>query len=225
MYLVSLINTIKKELLLYYRLQSECLISVLFFIIIAVLFPLTLNVTSQKLALLAPGVIWVAALLAILLSLPQLFRDDVNDGSLAQHVLAPMPLPLLILGKVIAHWMVFSVPLILISPLLALLFQLSLKATGFLVLSLILGTPILHLLGGFVAALTTGLRQSNMLLALVLIPLTVPTLIFSCGLAASGSLANAVVPLLLLAAILVFALTLIPFVAASALKVSVNYEH
>lgn len=218
------LRLIQKECLLFYRSRQDVINGLLFFLMIASVFPLTLNLEEQQLQQLAPGVIWVSALLASLLSMPQLFRDDWQDGSLTQLLLSSLPTSLVVLCKIVAHWLIFSLPLILLSPLLALLFHLSVQVALVLILTLLLGTPILHLIGGFIAALSVGLRQSNTLFALVLLPLFIPVLVF----AAQAVLAYEVntpfaVPLLWLAALLILALTFMPLLAASALRISVNY--
>jgi heme exporter protein B len=215
---------IQKECLLFYRSRQDMLNGLLFFLMIASVFPLTLNLEEQQLQQLAPGVIWVSALLASLLSMPQLFRDDWQDGSLAQMLLSRLPTSLVVFSKIIAHWLIFSLPLILLSPLLALLFHLSVKVAVVLILTLLLGTPVLHLLGAFIAALSVGLRQSNTLFALVLLPLFIPVLVFGAQtVLAYANDAPFTVPFLWLAALLILALTFMPLLAASALRISINY--
>lgn len=218
------LRLIRKECLLFYRSRQDVINGLLFFLMIASVFPLTLNLEEKQLQQLAPGVIWVSALLASLLSMPQLFRDDWQDGSLAQLLLSPLSTSLVVFSKIVAHWLIFSLPLILLSPLLALLFHLSAKVALVLILTLLLGTPILHLIGGFIAALSVGLRQSNTLFALVLLPLFIPVLVFAAQ-AVLAYVTNApfAVPLLWLAALLILALTFMPLLAASALRISVNY--
>lgn len=168
--------------------------------------------------------IWMAALLASMLSMSQLFRDDARDGSLTQMLLSPLPLSLMVFVKIIAYWLVFSLPLILLSPLIALLFDFSGQVLLVLMLSLFLGTAILHLFGAFVAALSVGLRQANLLLALILMPLFVPVLIFASRMiVAAQSHQGISVSLLWLAALLALALVTMPLLAAAALRISVNY--
>ena len=218
------LRLIKRELLLFYRSRYDTINGLLFFLMIAVFFPLTLDIDSSRLKTFAPGIIWMAALLASLLSMSQLFRDDAQDGSLIQMLLSPLPLSLMVLTKVLAHWLVFSLPLILLSPLLALLFGFNGHVLWVLMIALSLGTPTLHLLGAFAAALSLGLRQANVLLALMLMPLFVPVLIFASRMVlAAGVEQSIAVSLLWLIALLVLALVLMPLLAAAALRISVNY--
>ncbi len=210
---------IKRELLLFYRFRQDVVNSLLFFLVMVMLFPLTLGMDNQRLQAIAPGIIWMSALLASLLSMSQLFREDHRDGSLAQMLLSRKPLALMVFIKVCAHWLVFSLPLIVLSPLLALLFDFSGQVWLILVVSLLLGTPVLHLLGAFVASLSVGLRQANVLLALLLMPLFVPVLIFASHAVLAAQAGEAViVPLLWLAALFVLALVLMPLLAAVALR-------
>jgi heme exporter protein B len=170
-----------------------------------------------------PGVLWVAALLALLLSMNRLFRDDFDDGSLEQLVLAPQPLALLVLGKVLAYWLQMVLPLLLLAPVVALAYDLPPTAIQVLLLSLLLGTPALSLLGAISAALTVGLRQGAGILAILLLPLSIPVLIFgsrATDLAVDGM--NTSGPLLLLGAISLLALSLAPFAIAAALRVSLD---
>ncbi|HLD14878.1 MAG TPA: heme exporter protein CcmB, partial [Burkholderiales bacterium] len=171
----------------------------------------------------APGVVWVAALLAAMLSLNRLFANDHADGTLEQLVLSPYPLTLLVLAKTAAHWVVSGLPLVLLSPLLALQLQLPTEAMGTLMLSLLLGTPVLSLLGSVGAALTLGLRGGGVLVSLLVLPLYTPVLIFG------ASSVTAVVEglsteahLSLLSAFLVLALSLVPWATAAALRVSLD---
>lgn len=220
----NFLRLIGKECLLFYRSRQDVVNGLLFFLMIASVFPLTLNLQELQLQQLAPGVIWISALLASLLAMPQLFRDDWQDGSLTQLLLSPLPVSLIVFAKIIAHWLVFSLPLILLSPLLALLFHLNAQVTLVLILTLLLGTPILHLFGAFIAALSLGLRQSNTLFSLVFLPLFIPVLVFAAQtVLAYASNAPFTVPILWLAALLILALTFMPLLAASALRISVNY--
>ncbi len=214
-----------RECIRSFRSRLDYFNPLLFFIIVVTLFPLATTPDIKILRLIGPGVIWVAALLAIMLSLSQLFQDDFLDGSLEQFVLSPYPLPLLIGAKVLAHWLILGLPLIVIAPLLAMMFHLSLYALWILMLSLLLGTPILLLIGAIAAALTVGLRNSGLLLALLMLPLYIPTLIFasSAVLAANHGLAIAA-QMAMLAALLVLSITLAPLAAAFALRVGVGYD-
>ena len=203
--------------------RSELLNPVFFFILVVSLFPLGVGPSPAMLGEIAPGVIWVAALLATLLSMERLFRSDFEEGSLEQMVLSPHPLSLLALAKITAHWLMTGLPLLLVSPLLGVLLHLPNAAILTLMVSLVLGTPSLSLLGAIGVALTVGLRRGGVLLTLLVLPLYVPILIFgtsaiaasSAGLPVSGQLA-------LLGAILALALVLAPFAIAAGLRISMN---
>ena len=193
----------------------------LFFVVVSSLFPLSLEPDPDTLRLLAPGVLWVAALLAGLLSLDTLFRGDAEDGSLEQWLLSPVPLPWLVAVRVFSHWLTTAFPLVLVSPLLAELMQLPRAQLPVLVASLALGTPLLSLLGAVVAALTVGMRRSGILLALLVLPLYVPVLVFGAGaVSASAQGFDAGGALLLLGAGLVLSLVLAPPTAAAALRIA-----
>lgn len=191
-----------------------------FLLLVVALFPLGIGPQPSLLAQIAPGVIWIAALLSNMLSLENLFREDAHNGRLEQWLLLDASLPALAAGRVLAHWLVTGLPVIVISPLLAAWMQLPEQALGVLMLSLLLGTPTLSLLGGLGAALTLGSRQGGMLLALLIAPLSVPTLVFATG-AVSDTAAgySAQTQLLLLGVILLFAITLVPFAIAAALRI------
>lgn len=216
-------NLIHRELLIAFRRQSDILNPLWFFIIVITLFPLGVGPDLQRLADMAPGIIWVAALLAAVISLERLFRDDFLDGSLEQMLLIPQPLPVLVLAKLIAHWLLTGLPLLIISPLLAVLLALDWVTYKAVVLSLLLGTPSLTFLGAIGVALTVGLRKGGVLLSLLVLPLFIPVLIFatsaidmaSNGLPINGQLA-------MLGAILVGSATLSPFAVSVALRVSVQ---
>lgn len=153
----------------------------MFFAIVIALFPLAVGPESQLLQSISPGLVWVAALLAVLLSLDGLFRSDFEDGSLEQWVVSPHPLPLLVLAKVLAHWVFSGLALVLLAPLLGMMLGLPLRTLPVLLLSLLLGTPILSLLGAVGAALTVGLKRGGLLLALLILPLYIPVLILGSG--------------------------------------------
>ncbi len=205
------------------RRWSDLVMPLMFFIIVCTLFPLAVGQDIEMLNNIGPGAIWVAALLATLLSLNSLFRDDFEDGTLEQLALDKEPLSFMLLAKTIAHWLVTELPLVVLSPVLVLAFGMPVDAIPGLVLTLLAGTPALSLIGSVGAALTAGLRQASGLLALLLLPLTVPVLIFgarAADLAASGqSIAG---PLYLLGGISVLALTLAPFATAAAVRVSLD---
>jgi heme exporter protein B len=195
----------------------------LFFVMVVTLFPLAVGAQPNLLQAMAPGVIWVAALLAALLSLDNLFRSDFEDGSLEQLLLSPHSLSILVLGKILAHWLVTGLPLLLVAPLLALFLGLPQAAMGTLWLTLILATPMLSLIGAIGVALTVGLRRGGMILSLLVLPLYIPVLIFASNAvdrAASGLPVTAQLNILL--AMLILALVLVPLPTSAALKMSVN---
>jgi heme exporter protein B len=190
---------------------------------VVTLFPLAVGAQPNLLQAMAPGVIWVAALLAALLSLDNLFRSDFEDGSLEQLLLSPHSLSILVLGKILAHWLVTGLPLLLVAPLLALFLGLPQAAMGTLWLTLILATPMLSLIGAIGVALTVGLRRGGMILSLLVLPLYIPVLIFASNAvdrAASGLPVTAQLNILL--AMLILALVLVPLPTSAALKMSVN---
>lgn len=214
---------IQRELLIAFRRQADIFNPLWFFIIVITLFPLSIGPEPGLLSRIAPGIVWVAALLSALLSLERLFRDDFQDGALEQMMIMPVPLSVVALSKVIAHWLLTGVPLILISPLLAILLSLNFDTWLGVVATLLLGTPTLSFIGAIGVALTVGLQKGGVLLSLVVLPLYIPILIFatsaidaaSLGMAYNGQLA-------ILAAMLVGAMTLTPFAISAALRVSVN---
>lgn len=209
---------IKRDLILAYRCRAELANPVLFFAVIAVLFPLSANPDAETLKLLGPGVLWVGALLSTVLSLGPLLRSDFDDGALEQMLVSPHPLPALVVAKVSAHWLVTGLPLIAVSPVLALLLNLPSQALPVLLLSLALGTPVLSFVGAIGVALTVGLRGGGMLLALLVLPLYVPVLIF--GASAVHAAVFQLDPggqLFLLGALLALAATLAPWAIAGAL--------
>lgn len=209
-----------RDLRLAWRRRGDLLLPVLFFLLVASLFPLALGAEPNRLQGIAPGIVWVAALLSALLSLETLFRDDFADGSLDQLLLSPGSLSGLVGAKVFAHWLVSALPLVVLAPLLALLFQLPAEATTVLVVSLLLGTPVLSLLGAVCVALTVGLRRGGFLLTLLVLPLYVPVLIFASGSVATAAAgASPTAQLYFLAALLVLAATLAPFAVAAALRI------
>ncbi|MGR8930630.1 MAG: heme exporter protein CcmB [Gammaproteobacteria bacterium] len=214
---------IRRDLLLAFRRRAEMANPLFFFVLVVTLFPLAVGAEPNLLQAMAPGVVWVSALLATLLSLDGMFRSDFDDGSLEQLILSPHPLSILVLGKVLAHWLVTGLPLILIAPLLALFLGLSDAAMPTLWLTLILATPVLSLIGAIGVALTVGLRRGGMILSLLVLPLYIPVLIFASGAvdrAASGLPVSAQINILL--AMLCMALVLTPMPTAAALKMSVN---
>ncbi len=214
---------IHNELLVAYRYKSDWVNAWLFFILVVSLFPLAVTPDPVLLHTIAPGLIWVAALLSMLLSLSHFLRPDYEDGSLAALLLSPYPLPLLLLAKSAAHWVTSAVPLILISPILALSLHLSEGEIINLLITLLLGTPVLTLLGAIAMSLTVALRNNTVLLTILILPWCVPVLVFGTGavIDAGAGISNRGA-LALLAAMLVLALTLAPLAASAALKM---YEY
>jgi len=179
---------VRRDLLLALRRRSDVLTTFFFFVVVVSLFPLGIGPEVDTLRTIAPGVVWVAALLASMLALARLFVGDYADGTLEQLALAPQPLLVLVLGKIVAHWLVTGVPLVLIAPLLGLQFDLPAAALRVMVLSLLLGTPVLSMIGAVGAALTLGVRGAGGLLALLVLPLYIPVLIFGAGAVSASAL-------------------------------------
>jgi heme exporter protein B len=214
---------IRRDLLLAARRSSDVFTVLLFFVIVVSLFPLGVGPDPALLRTIAPGVIWVAALLASMLSLQRIFAFDHADGTLEQMLLGATPLGMTVAAKVFAHWLVSGLPLVLISPVLALQFDFSQASLGVLALSLALGTPALSLIGAIGAALTLGLRGGGALLSLLVLPLCIPILIIGAGAAeAAASGLGGQAQLLLLAGLLVFAWAFAPWAAAAALRISID---
>lgn len=194
-----------------------------FFLILAVLVPLGVGAEGGTLGRIAPGILWVGALLACLLSLDRIFALDHEDGSLDLLATSPIPLEGVVAVKALAHWLVTGLPLTLLAPVLGVLLNLAPTAYGWLVLSLLLGTPTLSVVGAFGAALTVALRRGGLLLSLLVLPLYVPTLIFGAEVVRRGAEGLALgTPLALLAAISLGAIALLPFAAAAALRVNLR---
>ncbi len=213
----------RRDLRIAGRRRSDTLASLAFFLMVSSLFPLALGAEPALLTRLAGGVLWVAALLASLLPMTRLFDDDLADGTLEQLLLSPHPLPLLVLGKVMAHWLSTGGLLTLAAPVVALQYGLPPDALAALVASLLLGTPILSLLGAVAAALTTGLRGGALLLSLLVLPLVVPVLVFGCGAVdavLTGQSPSAAYSLL--GAGLLLALAGAPAACAAALRIAVE---
>ena len=216
-------HIIKRELQIAMRKQAEILNPLWFFLIVITLFPLIIGPDPKLLSRIAPGVAWVAALLSALLSFERLFRDDFIDGSLEQVMLTSQPLVLTALAKVLAHWLLTGLPLILLSPIAALLLSLEISIWWALVLTLLLGTPVLSCLGAIGVALTVGLRKGGVLLSLLVVPLFIPVLIFSASvLDAAGLNLPYGGQLAILGAILAAVVTLSPFAIATALRISLD---
>jgi heme exporter protein B len=212
-----------RDLMLAWRRRADVLATLFFFIIVVSLFPLSISPDPRLLQSIAPGVVWVAALLASMLSLGRLFANDHADGTLEQMLLTPQPLYLVVLGKVLAQWLVSEVPLVLIAPLLGVQFGLAQNALWGLTLSLLLGTPVLSLIGSIGAALTLGLRGSGVLISLLILPLYIPVLIFgSLAVDASINGTSAQANLLLLGAVLVLSIVFAPWATCAALRISLE---
>ena len=212
---------IKRDLLLAWKRPGDVLNPLFFFAMVSALFPLATGPSPEQLALNGPGVLWVAALLATLLPLNSLFLSDHEDGSLDQLILSAQPLTLLAFGKTVAHWLVAGLPLVLVSPLVALTFQMPGRTVGVMMLTLTLGTISLSLLGSIGAALTVGLHRGTALLSLLILPLAMPVLIFGARTVALAAADDAVAAgVYFLAAYCMLALTLAPFATAAALKIS-----
>ena len=218
-----MLAVLRREVSLALRQKGEVLTPLVFFVVIASLFPLGVGPESALLLRMAPGVLWVSALLAAMLSLQRLFATDYADGSLEQMLLSPTPLPMLAAAKALSHFLLSGLPLVLMAPVLGLQFGLDGRALGILMLSLLLGTPTLSLIGGIGAALTLGVRGAGVLLSLLVLPLYIPVLIFgagaveadAAGLGAGGHLS-------LLAALLVLSLFFFFFATTAALKISLE---
>ena len=214
---------LRRDLLLAMRNRGEYAMPLLFFVMVTALFPLALGALPDLLSRIAPGVIWVAALLAALLSLSSIFRADFEDGSLEQLLLSAHPVSLLVLAKVAAHWLVTGLPLLLMAPLLAQMLGMPNIALGILLLTVLLGTPVLSLIGAIGVALTVGLRKGGIILSLLVLPLYVPVLIF-----ASSAVENAAMgfdvssQLYMLAGLLLLSISLSPWATAAALRMSVS---
>jgi len=214
---------LRRDLMLAYRHRSQLANPLLFFTIVVSLFPLGLDPDPALLETIAPGVIWVAALLAAMLSLDGIFRSDFDDGSLEQLLLTPHPLPLLVLAKVAAHWLVTGLPLLLVAPLLGVLLHLEGEALLVLLATLALGTPVLSLVGAIGVGLIVGLRRGGVLLSLLVLPLYIPVLIFAANAVGSAAAGLEVTgQLAFLGALLGLAVALAPLAAAAALRISLN---
>jgi len=214
---------LKRDLTLAVRHRAEMINPLLFFVLVTSLFPLGIGADPVLLKAIGPGIIWVAALLAALLSLDGIFRSDFEDGTLEQLLLSSHPVSVLVLAKVLAHWLITGLPLLLVAPLLGVLLGLPAAGIKILMITLLLGTPVLSLLGAVGVALTVGLRKGGMILSLLVLPLYVPLLIFAASAvdtAAAGLPVTA--HLSLISALLVLALSLSPLATAAALRISLS---
>jgi len=215
----ALTAVLRRDLRLAWRTPGDSVNVVLFFVLSTVLFPFGVGPAAEILARISVGVIWVMALLAALLSLDRLFRQDADDGSLDLLALSPAPLEFLVLGKVLAHWLITGLPLIIASPLLALFLQMPREAYPTLLLALLIGTPTLSLIGAIGVSLTLGARRGGVLVALLVLPLYIPVLIFGVGAVEAASAGLEARPhLLLLGGLLALFLPLSPVATAAALR-------
>jgi len=219
----AFIYLLRRDLTLAVRNRAEFANPLLFFVLVITLFPLAIGAVPELLARIAPGIIWVAALLAAMLSLDSIFRSDFDDGSLEQLLMSAHPMPLLVLAKVCAHWLVTGVPLLLISPVLAEMLGMPQEAQGTLFLTILIGTPILSLLGSIGVALTVGLPKGGIILSLLVLPLYVPVLIFASSAieAAAGGL-DVSAQINMLMAFLFVSISLSPLATAAALRMSMS---
>lgn len=214
---------LRRDLVIAFRRRSEMVNPLLFFVLVTSLFPLGVGSQPKLLALMAPGVVWVAALLAALLSLDTIFRSDFEDGTLEQLLLSAQPVSVLVIAKVLAHWLITGLPLLLMAPLLGTFLGLPSQAVGTLVWSLLFGTPALSLIGAIGVALTVGLRKGGVILSLLVLPLYVPILIFGAGAVGNAAMGiDATAQMYIMAAFLIFSLTLSPIATAAALRVSLS---
>ncbi len=221
--LKTLYCVIRRDLLLAFRRRADVLTTLFFFVIVCSLFPLGVGPEQALLRTMAPGILWVAALLASMLALGRLFELDYADGTLEQMLLSSEPLSVIVIGKVIAHWLVSGFLLILVAPLLALQFDLPRGSIMVLVYSLLIGTPILSLIGAIGAALTLGVRGGGVLVSLLVLPLYIPVLIFGAGaVGAEASGLGADAHLLLLGGLLAGAAALTPWATAAALRIALE---
>lgn len=213
-----------RDLLLAMRRRTDVLTTLFFFVIVVSLFPLGVGTETQVLRTLGPGVVWVAALLASMLALERLFAADYEDGTLEQMLLTAQPLSLLVLAKIAAHWLLTGLPLVLIAPLVGMQYHLPEQSVAIMMLSLLLGTPVLSLIGAIGAALTLGLRGGGILLSLLILPLYIPVLVYGAGAVevSTVAIADSEPYLLLIGAFALAALILAPLAASAALRISME---
>lgn len=213
----------KKDVLLAFRQRSEIINPLLFFLIVISLFPLGIGPEPQLLARMAPGIIWVAALLSTMLGLDKIFRDDYQDGSLEQLLMSPYPTSLIVIAKIAAHWSITGLPLVLLSPMFGLLLNMDSNSMQAVIVTLLIGTPLLSLIGAIGAGLTVGLQKGGVLLSLLVLPLYIPVLIFATSAIETSAMSlDYSAQLAILGAMLAVGLVTAPFAVSSALKVSVS---
>lgn len=221
--MAGLLILLRRDLLLAWRTRSEMAQPLIFFVMVASLFPLGIGADLKLLARVAPGVVWVCGVLATLLSLPRIFAQDAADGTLEQLALSPYPLAALAGGKLLAHWLMTGVPLSLIAPFIALQYGLDGATTRVLVFSLLIGTPMLSMIGIIAGALTVGARGQSLLIGLLVLPLYVPVIIFGAGaVEAFASGVDHSANLALLGAGTLVGMVLTPFVVAAAIRIALD---
>ncbi len=214
---------LKRDLVLAMRRRSEFINPLLFFVLVVALFPLAVGSDPNLIRKMGPGVIWVSALLASLLTLDNMFRSDFEDGTLEQYMLSAHPVSILVVAKVMAHWLITGLPLILVAPLLGVLLSLPSDAIWVLILTLMLGTPVLSLIGSVGVALTVGLRRGGVLLSLLVLPLYVPVLIFATDAVNTATIGIPITAQLsIIGAMLFLALALAPLATAASLRISLS---
>ena len=219
----AFLSLLRRDLRLALRQGSDSLMIVIFFVVVVVLFPLAIGPEQKILSRVSAGIIWVAALLAAMLSMDRLFETDYEDGSLDLLVLAPHPIEILVLAKVLAHWLTTGLPLIIISPLLGIFLHMQPNGLWVMILSLLLGTPVLSLIGSIGAALTLGSRRSGVLISLLILPLFIPVLIFGVSAVDAALMDLPVRPqLLLLGALFLGTFAISPWASAAALRQAVE---
>ena len=219
----AFISLLRRDLTLAVRYRAEMVNPLLFFVLVTTLFTLGVGSDPQLLQTMAAGVIWVAALLAAMLSLDSIFRSDFEDGTLEQLLLSAHPVTVLVLAKITAHWLITGLPLLAIAPLLGVLLNLPSQSTGILILTLALGTPVLSLIGAIGVALTVGLRKGGIILSLLVLPLYVPVLIFASSAVETAAAGISVTAQLsILGALLALAVTLAPLATAATLRISLS---
>lgn len=215
---------LKRDLKLALRRRSEVFTVLFFFVIVVSLFPLGVGFDEKMLQNIAPGVAWIAALLASMLALERLFSSDYADGTLEQMLLAPQPLAILVLAKMTAHWLLTGLPLVLVAPVVGVLYHLESETVGTMMFMLLLGTPVLSMVGAIGAALTLGLRGGGVLISLLILPLYIPVLVYGAGAISESTLQSGNIEphVLLLSAFLLLSLIFSPWATASALKISLE---
>ena len=215
---------LKRDLLLALRRRSEVFTVLFFFVVVISLFPLGVGTDDETLKRIAPGVVWIAALLASTLALDRLFSADYDDGTLERIVLAPSSLSVSVFAKILAHWLLTGLPLVLISPLVGLFYNVPINSIWVMMFVLLLGTPVLSMLGAIAAALTLGLRGGGVLVSLLVLPLYIPVLVYGAGAISTSMLEGVSIEpyILLLGAFSMLAIVFSPWVTATALKISLE---